>query len=267
MMKKFIFLSLTISFLCLTGITSLAHAGETASERVVKVPILLYHRISDENSADNRYAVTVADFKEQMERLRYWGYSSITIKQLVDHLNKGSDLPRRPVVISFDDGYLDVYQNAFPIMERYGFTGTVYIVANRLESYGFLQEEQIKELIEHGWDVGSHSLTHTELTQNHALVRKEILQSRLDLENALGIKIFSFAYPFGSLDWYVSYKVYDYGYRAGVGVGNLVTHSSGTIYNLSRREIQGDADLEAFADLMPWSNHFVPAPRRKHIPD
>lgn len=266
-MKKTLFLALIIATLYLTATASNAYARELASERVVTVPILLYHSVSDENPEDNRYAVSMADFKDQMERLRYWGYSTVTIKQLVDHINKGSDLPRRPVVISFDDGYLDVYENAFPIMERYGFTGTVYIVANRLESVGFLQVEQLKELIDNGWDVGSHSMTHTELTQNHALVRQEILQSRLDLENALGIKIFSFAYPFGSLDWYISYKVYDYGYRAGVAVGNLVTHSSGTIYNLSRREIQGDADLGAFADLLPWSDHFVPAPRRKHIPD
>lgn len=266
-MKKFIFLSLTISILCLTGVTSLASAREPALERVVIVPILLYHRISDETSADSRYAVSVANFKDQMQRLRYWGYSPVTIKQLVDHIHKGYNLPSRPVVISFDDGYLDVYQNAFPIMERYGFTGTVYIVANRLESDGFLQVEQLNELIDHGWDVGSHSMTHTELTQNHALVRQEILQSRLDLENALGIKIFSFAYPFGSLDWYISYKVFDYGYRAGVGVGNLTSHSSATIYNLSRREIQGDADLEAFAELLPWSSYYVPAPKRKYIPD
>ena len=266
-MKKTLFLALIIAAFCLTATASNAYARELASERVVTVPILLYHSVSDENPEDNRYAVSMADFKDQMERLRYWGYSTVTIKQLVDHINKGSDLPRRPVVISFDDGYLDVYENAFPIMERYGFTGTVYIVANRLESVGFLQVEQLKELIDNGWDVGSHGMTHTELTQNHALVRKEILQSRLDLENALGIKIFSFAYPFGSLDWYISYKVYDYGYRAGVAVGNLVTHSSGTIYNLSRREIQGDAELGAFADLLPWSDHFVPAPRRKHIPD
>ena len=266
-MKKTLFLALIIATLCLTTTASNAYARELASDRVVTVPILLYHSVSDENPEDNRYAISMADFKDQMGRLRYWGYSTITIKQLVDHINKGSDIPRRPVVISFDDGYLDVFQNAFPIMERYGFTGTVYIVANRLQSDGFLQVEQLKELVDHGWEVGSHSMTHTELTQNHALVRKEILQSRLDLENALEIKVFSFAYPFGSLDWYVSYKVSDYGYQAGVGVGNLVNHSSGTTYNLSRREIQGDVDPEAFADILPWSDHFVSAPRRKYIPD
>lgn len=233
----------------------------------VTVPILLYHRISIDNPTGSRYVVNERDFEEQMERLRFWGYSSITIKDLVDHINKGNSLPRRPVVISFDDGYLDVYEIAFPIMERYGFVGTVYIVANRLNSDGFLQEEELRVLLDHGWEIGSHGMTHTELTQNHDLVRNEILNSRLDIENTLGIKVFSFAYPFGTSDWYVSKKVLDYGYRAAVSVGNISHHSLGTVYNLSRREVQGGFDLDAFADLLPWRNNFVPLPIRKYLPD
>jgi hypothetical protein len=98
-------------------------------------------------------------------------------------------------------------------------------------------------------------------------VRNEILRSRLDIEDALGIKVFSLAYPFGLLDMYVSSKVFDYGYRAAVGVGNISNHSNGTIYNLSRREVQGGVDLEAFAELLPWTNHFLPSPPRKYLPD
>lgn len=234
---------------------------------IVTVPILLYHSVTTIDSADTRYTVSATDFKDQMEQLKYWGYSTITIKQLVDHIHKGSTLPPRPIVISFDDGYLNVIENVFPIMERYGFTGTVYIVANRLNADGFLQVEELQKLLDYGWEVGSHSMTHAELTQNHAQVRTEILQSRLDLEDALGIKVFSFAYPFGAIDSYISSKVLDYGYWAAVGVGNLTGHSYGTVYNLSRREVRGGADLEAFAKLLPWSSYFVPAPRRKFLPE
>jgi peptidoglycan/xylan/chitin deacetylase (PgdA/CDA1 family) len=252
--------------LSISGFSQGHFALSNSSDRIVTVPILLYHSITNASSADSRYAVSIDDFKDQMEQLRFWGYSTITVKQLVDHINKGHTLPPRPVVISFDDGYLDVYNIAFPIMEKFGFTGTVYIVTNRLNADGFLQEEQLQTLLDNGWEVGSHGMTHTELTQNPDLVRQEILQSRLDLEDALGIKVFSFAYPFGSVDWYISNKVFDYGYRAAVGVGHIMVHSFGTIYNLSRREVQGDADLEAFADLLPWSNYYVPAPRSKYVP-
>ena len=266
-MKPFIIFAAIILILSLTGLPAEVSAESLEKVRVVTVPILLYHSISSDSSANSRYAVSVTDFKDQMEQLRYWGYSPITIKDLVDHIKKGHSLPRRPIVITFDDGYLEVFDNAFPIMESYGFTGTVYIVANRLNSDGFLQVEELQELLNHGWEVGSHGMTHTELPQNHTLVRNEILRSRLDIEDALGIKVFSLAYPFGSFDMYVSSKVFDYGYRAAVGVGNISNHSNGTVYNLSRREVQGGVDLEAFAELLPWTNHFVPSPIRKYLLD
>lgn len=266
-MRSFPLILLKLVIIGISWLPAEVDAQDLVKGREVTVPILLYHNITKENSSKNRYVVAEEDFSAQMERLKYWGYSSITIEDLVDHLNKGHPLPHRPVVISFDDGYLEVYENAFPIMERYGFFGTVYIVANRLHSDGFLQEDELKVLLDNGWEVGSHGMSHTELTQNHELVRDEILQSRLDIEDALGIKIYSFAYPFGTSDWYVLNKVLDYGYRAAVGVGNISKHSNGTVYNLSRREIQGGFDLDAFAALFPWTNYFVPSPVRKYVPE
>jgi peptidoglycan/xylan/chitin deacetylase (PgdA/CDA1 family) len=265
-MKPNFFIRLIIIPLWIGGFSQNVYAKDDSSDNVVTVPILLYHNVLPNNSENSRYTVSVTDFENQMQQLKYWGYSTITIEQLVNHIKKGNTLPPRPIVISFDDGYFNVFENAFPIMEHNGFTGTVYVVANRLNADGFLQVKELQVLLDHGWEVGSHSMTHTELTQNHALVRQEVLQSRLDLENALGIKVFSFAYPFGLEDSYVSSKVFDYGYQAAVGVGDLSTHSFGAVYNLSRREVKGDLDLEAFTDLLPWTNHFVPAPSRKYLP-
>jgi hypothetical protein len=92
----------------------------------VIAPILLYHHVSDEY-AGNRYYVTTDNFRAQLQALHDWGYTSITISTLVDVLIHGGNLPPRPVVITFDDGNLDIYQNAFPIMHEMGFVGTFYI--------------------------------------------------------------------------------------------------------------------------------------------
>jgi peptidoglycan/xylan/chitin deacetylase (PgdA/CDA1 family) len=240
---------------------------QAASPGIASVPILLYHSIPGQSSTTERYKVSVENFELQMQQLANWGYTTISIQDLVDHLYHGGPMPHRPVVITFDDGYRDVYDNAFPIMQSYGFTGTVYIVANRLNADGFLDREALKTLVENGWEIGSHSMTHTDLTQNHSLVRTEILQSRLDLNDALGIEVLTFAYPFGLLDGYISSKVYDYGYRSAVGVGILSTHSAGTVFNLSRREVRGGADLKAFMSLLPWSGRLSPAPIRKYLFD
>ena len=265
MLKKRLLIFILIFGLCLTWFGIDTGEALAASDRIATVPILLYHSIPNNSAPSERYSVSVARFDKQMKLLKDYGYSTITIQQLVNHIKSGHVLPARPIVISFDDGYENIFDNAFPIMERYGFTGTVYIVANRLRSDGFLDQGQLKEMVTSGWEVGSHGMTHTELTQNHDLVRTEILQSRLDLNDALGIKVFSFAYPFGSSDWYISSKVFDYGYASAVGVGNLSQHSFGTIYNMSRREIEGDFTLEEFEALLPWSGRYV-LPRRKYTP-
>jgi peptidoglycan/xylan/chitin deacetylase (PgdA/CDA1 family) len=263
--RKLLFMLFLILAACFVWSTRTTPAAQAASDRVATVPILLYHGIPNNSPASDRYNVSLAKFEEQMKLLKDYGYKTISIQQLANHLNKGYVLPERPIVISFDDGYQNVYDNAFPIMARYGFTGTVYIVANRLQSDGFMNKKVLQALVENGWEVGSHGMTHTELTQNHNLVRTEILQSRLDLNDALDIKVFSFAYPFGSSDWYITSKVLDYGYFAAVGVGNLDQHSSGTVYNLSRREVMGDATWHDFEALLPWTGRYVP-PRRKYTP-
>jgi peptidoglycan/xylan/chitin deacetylase (PgdA/CDA1 family) len=231
----------------------------------VTVPILLYHHVVAENHR-GRYYVSSENFAAQMNNLKSWGYTTITIKQLVNTLTKGSPLPDRPVVITFDDGNLDVYEYAYPIMDELSFIGSVYLVANRLETDGFLQKEQLEEMIASGWEVGSHSMTHADLVRNHDQVRREILQSRLDLNDLLGIEVDTFAYPFGLTDTYISDKVHDYGYRAGLGVGTVSTHSLGTLYYLSRREVQGEFEPDDFARLLPWSRPRAPATPKKNFP-
>ncbi|MGE5223696.1 MAG: polysaccharide deacetylase family protein [Omnitrophica WOR_2 bacterium] len=221
----------------------------------VTAPILLYHHVSDETA--NRYVVPVQTFKEQMQALDDWGYTTITMTLLVDALVNGARLPPRPIVISFDDGNLDIYENAFPIMQEFHFVGVTYIIANRLEARDYVSAKQLKKMIAAGWEVGSHSSAHSDLTANHNIVRYEVLQSRLDLEEALGVPVKTFAYPYGLMDPYVVQKVQDYGYRAAVGLGVQVEHTWSTLYYLSRREVQSDYNMDTFAALLPWTGPLV----------
>ena len=117
--------AMIIFSLGLVGILPSGSDLNNSHDRVVTVPILVYHSIPNSSAPDSRYEVSKDNFNDQMEQLRYWGYSTITVEQLVNHINRGHSLPPRPIVISFDDGYLDVYENAFPIMEKFGFTRDV----------------------------------------------------------------------------------------------------------------------------------------------
>ena len=219
----------------------------------VTAPILLYHHVSDAGNG-NRYYVSTDDFRAQMEALRDWGYRSITISELVDVLINGGVLPDRPVVITFDDGNSDVFQNAFPIMHEMGFVGTFYIVANRLQSKYYVNVEQLQEMASDGWEIGSHSMSHTDLTIDYSSARFEIIQSRLTLEGATGETINTFAYPYGKTDEFITNKVSEYGYHAGMGLGSSYEHTLDTLFYLSRIEVKGDYSLSIFASLLPWSN-------------
>mgnify|MGYP001043020790 FL=1 len=224
----------------------------TKAGQAVTVPILLYHHIASD-SGSSRYYVSVENFRQQMKALHNWGYTSITPSYLANVLMHGGELPARPVIISFDDGNLDVYSNAFPIMQKYGFVGTFYIVANRVGAYNLVNAEQLKEMAAAGWEIGSHSMTHMTLTTDYSQVRNEILQSRLTLEAAVGVPVRSFAYPFGLADEYIGDKTEEYGYTSGMGLGTLNEHTLGSLFYLSRREVQYGYDMNAFATLLPWT--------------
>jgi peptidoglycan/xylan/chitin deacetylase (PgdA/CDA1 family) len=173
------------------------------------------------------------------------------------------------VVITFDDGNLDVYENAFPVMKELGFVGAIYIVANRLKAKDFISAEQLSEMAKTGWEIGSHGMSHIDLTQNHDLASYEILQSRLDIEEAVSVTVTSIAYPYGTVDSFVAQKVSDYGYYDAMGLGVSWRHTWGTLYYLNRREVHGDGSLTEFTALLPWSGplgEFTPTPTATIIP-
>ncbi len=222
----------------------------------ITCPILLYHRIADPpspNSIDARYYMSPEDFKWQMQALKDWGYTTIPISLLVEAITKGALLPPRPVVISFDDGYETVFQNAYPIMQGYGFTGILYIVGEYLGAQGYMTEDQLIEMTGNGWEIGSHSMTHPHLAANHDLINFEAGQSKGRLASEIGVNVETFAYPYGEIDDFVVDKVAEYGYLAAVGLGTQYVHSLSSLFYLSRIEVRNGTDPIAFAGLLPWS--------------
>jgi peptidoglycan/xylan/chitin deacetylase (PgdA/CDA1 family) len=220
----------------------------------VSVPILLYHHVSG-TGYSSRYAVTPTNFRRQMGALRDWGYTTITPTRLIDVLTYGGELPDRPVIITFDDGYLDVYQNAFPIMKEMGFNGAFYIYVDHLQQRNFVNAEQLKEMVAAGWEIGSHSMTHIDLTSHHSDAEYEMLQSRRTLQEVTGEEINTFAYAYGKSDDFLKGKLKEYGYLGGIGLGMDWDHSLDSLFYLNRREVQGGYDLSTFEDLLPWSGN------------
>ncbi|MBL7162634.1 MAG: polysaccharide deacetylase family protein [Anaerolineales bacterium] len=237
--------------------TPASASGHTATPTLVYnppgelvAPILLYYHIAESDPA-SRYYVSPDDFQAQMAYLRDQGYTSITVSELTLVLINGGELPARPVVITFDDGDASIYESAFPIMGETGFVGVVYLTGNRLYSDGFLAPKQLSEMTAAGWQVGSQGMTHQDLTTLHDNLRYELLQSRLDFEDALGVRVTTFAYPFGLMDGAIADKLQEFGYYSAVGLGESSKHTWGSLYYLSRIEVQGNFTLEDFSARLP----------------
>lgn len=221
------------------------------------VPIILYHRIAvsptDGVNYKSPYYVKPELFEEEMKLLYNWGYQTITAEMLIKAIKEGADLPPRPILITFDDGNLDNYTTAFPIMQKYGFTGALYIVGNYLGAENYMNAEQIKEMAAAGWEIGSHSMSHADLPSlEPQRQRYEIVESRNLLEEKLGVPVRTIAYPFGnSNSGVIDYAIFA-GYIGGMGLGFTHDQGTGNLYNLQRRDIKGTYDIKQFAAFLPW---------------
>ncbi len=224
------------------------HQGPDA----VTIPILLYHHIETPDH-ESFYYVPPEKFEEQLALLRNWGYTTITLDMLLKSIHEGADLPAHPILITFDDGQESVYSAAFPIMQKYGFTGVVYIVGTYLDAPTFMTTDQVKQLTLAGWEVGSHSMTHKDLTKLDSDQRRyEIFESRKLLSEEIGVPVNSFAYPWGFSDDNIFASIHNAGYTSAMGLGYNSDQGIWNTLLLQRRDVQGNYDLKKFASFLPW---------------
>jgi peptidoglycan/xylan/chitin deacetylase (PgdA/CDA1 family) len=215
----------------------------------VNVPILLYHHVL-KGQPTNPYSISEKNFQEQITFLKENGYFSISISKLIAAITVGADLPEKSVILTFDDGNENIYLNAFPLMKKNSFTGVIYIIANRINADGFLTEDQIRELLSAGWEIGSHGMKHIDLVLHPDALRDEIGSSKKKIEEVLGIKVTNFAYPFGTatkttMDW-----VKQIGYLAGMGLGITNQQNKENIYYLYRRQVESNMSISDFSRLL-----------------
>ena len=232
----------------------------------VIVPILLYHQIGYSEIKDNQYYVAPEEFEKQMFLLHAWGYKTVTVQQLANAILNGAELPYKPIALTFDDGNDNTYSRAFPIMQRYNFTGTAYIVYNYVGITNYMNKAQIRELYAAGWEIGSHGLSHVDLTKRTDRQEDEIIESKRKLQILLEVPISTFAYPFGSYDELSLHYLDFAGYTAAVGLGPDMRQGPGNIYYLYRRDIKGTYDLKTFSQFLPWQGDFENLPSMTVVP-
>lgn len=178
------------------------------------VPVLMYHAISSApaGSAAPELFVKPTTFRRQMERLRKRGYNAITLKQAYEAWTSDARVPPKPIVISFDDGYRGDYTDALPTLSELDWPGVLNLEVRNMDN-GEITEDMVKEMIEAGWELGSHTISHLDLTAlDRKMLREEVAGSRTQLEDVFEVPIEFFCYPAGKFDPKVVAEVKRAGY-------------------------------------------------------
>src|SRR3989344_111894 len=221
--------------------------------KYTQVPILMYHEISEVN---NPWCVSPQNFLQQMDFLKSKGYKTIALTELKKRLDQNKETTEKLVVLTFDDARQGVYTSAYPKLKEYGFIATIFIVPDWIEGRSlenhiiyskFLSWEELKELSENGFELGSHTLSHQSLINlNETDLIKEIKESKRIIEERLSRKINSFSYPYGKYNSSILNKIKEE-YEIA-----LTTNQGFSKKDLeySRQWIIRDTSLEQFQKLL-----------------
>jgi peptidoglycan/xylan/chitin deacetylase (PgdA/CDA1 family) len=173
-----------------------------AGRAQVHVPILEYHYIRVNPDPRDRLgfnlSVTPPDFQAQMDWLKASGYHAIDLNQLRAYFQKQAPLPSRPVVLTFDDGYIDFFTTAFPVLLDHGFKAVSYVVPGFLDRPRYMTTDEVKAIDSAGVEVAAHTIHHVDLTKASVpQLTVEIQGSRSALEQIVAHPVLDFCYPSG----------------------------------------------------------------------
>jgi peptidoglycan/xylan/chitin deacetylase (PgdA/CDA1 family) len=225
------------------------------------VPILMYHEVApNPHPAFRRYSVTVRKFARQMRWLAVLGYQPIDMETLVRARRGDGSLPKRAVVITFDDGFQGCVDHAVPVLQTHGFTAVFYLVAGLMgETSRWLLPElgmalplmgwdTAKALVAGGFQCGAHSLTHPRMAGlDPWRCRVELVEARQRLEDELGRPIVHLAYPYGSFDPTVRAAAAAAGYVTACSTRAGLSGADDDLLALRRVTIYGHDSLIDFA--------------------
>lgn len=259
----YVIIGLMVAFLALAGFQgwknreqSLAApaspaAAKSGPDKVIQfqVPILMYHyiRVAPEgDTLGQNLSVTPSSFDAQLEGLSKNDYVSIKVSDIADPDRKVISQiyaeNKKPIALTFDDGYADAYTNALPILKKYQMIGTFYIIRNFVGRSNYMNQSQIDKLAADGMEIGSHSLTHPDLsTLDAAKQRTQIFDSKGEAV--------SFCYPSGKYDDTTVNLVKEAGYTTAVTTNEGIANQNSNLFKLPRVRVK-NITVEDLLDII-----------------
>ncbi len=234
--------------------------GSRSSKPAVKV--LVYHRVVDDRDVKNTYSwnVSPSQLHTHLRLLDSWGYSCINFEDYSLYLKGEIRLPKKPIILTFDDGYNDVHLNVLPVLKEFGAKATMFVLGERsirkniwdeprgVVGASLMGDKEIVELHRAGLEIGSHSMTHANLSKlPPEAAWWEIARSKEVLEDLIEAPVVSFAYPFGATDDRLKGMIREAGYEYGCGVFSGPPKFPGDLLDIRRISIKSSSSIFDFA--------------------
>lgn len=241
-----------IAALSAAGIVPVVPARHAVAGETWRVPVLMYHRVDVQLAAHDPITVDLTvmapAFEAQLRLLRDAGYRAMSLNDLWAGLVQHAPVPARRVVLTFDDGYEDSYTVALPLLHRYDFAATFFVVTSSVGTRDHLTVAQIQEMARAGMAVESHGQHHLDFTQfSQATARSELRGSREIISRWTGRPVTFFAYPAGRYSPSLERLLGELGYHGALTeIPGFVTPASAP-YTLERIRISHDDTLRTFA--------------------
>ena len=213
------------------------------------VPVLYYHSVSE--SSNNEVIITPDKLRTELKYIKDEGYVTLTLSELKSYLLDNSPIPDKSIVITFDDGYMDNYYNAFPILKDLNMKATIFCITGELDGSYYLSKDAIVEMSNYGIDIQSHTVTHPNLdkmTYDKQLI--ELIQSKKTLESITGKKVDSIAYPFGNFNNDSVKAAKEAGYTLGFTTKRGLSDREDDPLKLDRIYISSKYDMNTFIEVL-----------------
>ena len=211
-----------------------------------KIPILMYHSISYEKG--NTLRIPKETFREQMKYLKDNNYTTLTLDDLYSYMKTNKNLPKKSIVITFDDGYNDNYTNAYPILKEFNLKATVFVITNAIDkNKNYLTSNEIKLMDKNNIQIESHTAAHDHLSEiSYIADVKTMALAKSKLEVILNRKINYIAYPYGEYNYNTIKAAKKTGYTLAFSTEYGWINKENNIYSLGRIFVSSNYNLEKF---------------------
>jgi len=226
----------------------------TQAKGTVRIPVLTWHHIDDlgKNPKGRDYYVSPKVFEQELAYLQEKNYKTLTPQEFYDQVKSGQNPVQKSVMLTFDDGNVDNYTNAFPLLKKYGFIGVFFVPSNKRG----INNAQLKEMSNAGMIIASHGKTHMLLSKitDPTLLYQEITESKINIEAVTGQKVISFCYPGCEYNSTVISTIASSGYQMAFTCGYSIDQKLSRRFTIERLHVYND--MNHFKSILSGKTYY-----------